>query len=77
LEYKDPPPTGGLLPHEFNGNWQVDSLTTTPKFAESDGKHLVVTSSDSDQSNLVSAVLKKGDQSTFDALCKKISSLNT
>jgi hypothetical protein len=73
LEYKDPPPTGGLLPHEFNGNWQVDTLTTTPKFAESNGRNLVVTSSDSDPANLMNVVLKKGNQSAFDALCKKIS----
>jgi hypothetical protein len=73
LEYADPPPAGGPLPHEFNGNWQVDTLTTKPKFAESNGRNLVVTSSDSDPANFITVVLKKGDQSAFDALCKKIS----
>jgi hypothetical protein len=77
LDYVNPPPTGGILPHEFNGGWQVDTLTTKPKFAESNGANLVVTSSDSDPANLMTVVLKKGNQSAFDALCKRISGSNS
>jgi hypothetical protein len=77
LEYKDPPPSGGLLPHEFNGDWQVDTLTTHPKFGESNGRNLVVTSSDSDPADLITVVFKKGDQNSFDALCKELSGTNS
>lgn len=71
LEIKEPAPAGPLI-NEFNGSWHTDTLTLTPTFIVSDGKVRIVPDNDPDLTETISVTLKKGDQSTFDALCQKL-----
>jgi hypothetical protein len=64
-------PQVGLMPDEFDGSWQTDTLTLTPTFLVWDGSDYVISSSNPDLTQPITIVLKRGDQNAFKALCNQ------
>ena len=68
-------PQDGLLPNEFEGNWHNDRLTLNPaSFLNWDGNNFVASGGDLTDSSTFT--MRKGDQSTFRALCQKLMGSN-
>ncbi len=61
----------GLWPDELDGKWAGDTLTLQPHLANWDGDNTVATVDETAEPVLMT----KGDQETYQSLCKKLGSL--
>jgi hypothetical protein len=60
----------GLWPDELDGKWQGDTLTLHPNLANWDGNNTVSTVDEPTES--LTITMQKGDQNTYQELCKKL-----
>ena len=64
----------GLWPDELNGEWQGDTLTLHPNLANWDGNNTVSTVDEPAEGLVI--VMKKGDQNTYQEICRNLSASN-
>jgi len=64
----------GLWPDELDGQWKGDALILQPNLATWDGNNTVSTVDESTDPLMIT--MNKGDQNTYQELCKKLSGSN-
>ena len=72
LDTGKPPPVG-LLPSHFEGQWRANNLTLKPEFSFWTGSAFESSSSNPDQTQPMTIVLRQGEVGEFRAACAQLS----